>query len=101
METHSKEYYTFSVLFSKVSNFLKTWVFDTRYRELNSFYKKIDRLGFNVDYVDNLVRYFINHMDEYMNEVITLLEIKKVYFSSGEGRNVAVAEQPICFKLKF
>ena len=101
LETHGKEYYTFSVLFSKLSNFLKTWVFDTRYRQLNSFYKKIDRLTFDVDYVDNLVRYFINHMDEYMNEVITLLEIKKVYFSSGEGKNVAFAEQPMSLKLKF
>ena len=101
LEKHGKDYYTFSVLFSKVSNFLKAWVFDTRYKELNSFYKKVDRLGFNVDYVDNLVRYFINHMDEYMNEVITLLEIKKVYFSSGEGKNVAIAEQPMSLKLKF
>lgn len=96
-------YFTYEVLRTAVSTFLREWVFDLKSTELESFYDKAKyRTGYQADYIDGLVEYFVTHMDEHINEVIGVLEKKKEYFKSARESGVAFMGQTVLdVKLKF
>lgn len=103
LDGQPRNYFTYEVLRTAVSRFLRKWVFDLKSTELESFYDKAKyRTGYQADYIDGLVEYFVTHMDEHINEVIGVLEKKKEYFKSARASGVAFTEQPVLdVKLKF
>lgn len=104
LANQARELFTYEFLIREVSTFLREWVFDMKYTELESLYNKAKFRDYRAtqEYTDGLVYYFVNHMDEHINEIISVLEKQQKFRISARERGVAFTEQPILdVKLKF